>query len=191
MSQASTIPGSFGIGNQLFLQEAKQSISKRKASDAASPALDAAAASATAAAEDTSPSKRMKAASDCADPSQVHTQARTHTRTHTPFLHPACACDQYDVICICIVWIMKHMLTASCCQQDTLAAILPWLGMVGPPGVGGGCDHIYGLSSNYSLRLTGLASATRCSTTQACNSHSICDCCAAFAFVQDMPMSYC
>ncbi|KAL3158655.1 hypothetical protein ABBQ32_011398 [Trebouxia sp. C0010 RCD-2024] len=46
-------------------QEAKQSLNKRKASDAASPALETAAASA--AAEDTSPSKRMKA-SDPADP---------------------------------------------------------------------------------------------------------------------------
>ena len=52
-----------------LLQEAKQSISKRKASDAASPALDAALA--TAAAEETSPSKRMKSASDPANPSQV------------------------------------------------------------------------------------------------------------------------
>lgn len=49
-------------------------MSKRKASDAASSPLDAAAALATAAAaaaEETSPSKRMKAASDPADAPQV------------------------------------------------------------------------------------------------------------------------
>ena len=72
-SQASTTPGSFGIDKQLFLQEAKQSMSKRKASDAASPALDT---SASAAAEEISPSKRLKSASDSADPSQVHPPLR-------------------------------------------------------------------------------------------------------------------
>lgn len=51
------------------LQEVRQSMSKRKASDAASPAVDTAAAAA--AAEETSPSKRIKAASDSAHPQQV------------------------------------------------------------------------------------------------------------------------
>lgn len=62
----------WATSRELFLQ-AKQNMSKRKASDAASSPLDAAAASATAAAaaEETSPSKRMKAASDPADAPQV------------------------------------------------------------------------------------------------------------------------
>ena len=82
---------------QLLLQEAKQSISKRKASDASSPALDAAAATtAAAAAEETSPSKRIKAGSDSADPPQVHLTLLPPP----PPVVVAHASGQYNVICI-------------------------------------------------------------------------------------------
>ena len=101
------MPGQVGTESQLFLQEAKQSISKRKASDAASPALDAAAASATVAAEESSPSKRMKAASD---PSQVPRVAPLLPLTsHMPLTNTSrhdLDCDSISTfrLLFCLAW---------------------------------------------------------------------------------------